>query len=385
MASGKPAAAPIRVLHLRDSPWVDGPGRTILDSGSHFDRARIEYHIGAFVSDTSGSHPMLKAARERGISVHEILDRGDLKSTVKRVEDLVDSLHIDILHTSDMRTRICGWLCRRHRPKLRLITTTHGWIANTPRRLVMRFLDKVLLRRFDAVVMVSHAMRKLVPEWWLPSKRVLIAHNALVLGVYGNEHVTQPRPRRDLSKGAVLLNVGRLSPEKGQDLLLKAFAEASKTYPNLRLQFAGIGPLEQPLRDLAAALGVADRVEFLGYIADMPALYRDVDLVVQSSLTEGLPNVILETAYLRVPTLATEVGGTGEVIEHDRSGWLIRPGSVDELTQGILQFMKNPDRFAEMGEAAHERIKAHFSFTVRTERQTRLYEELVGRARGAET
>ena len=63
------AERPIRVLHLRDSPWVDGPGRTILETGSHLDRSRVEYHIGVLIAQREGEHPLVDAASQRGISV----------------------------------------------------------------------------------------------------------------------------------------------------------------------------------------------------------------------------------------------------------------------------------------------------------------------------
>ncbi|HEY5761299.1 MAG TPA: glycosyltransferase, partial [Steroidobacter sp.] len=101
-------------------------------------------------------------------------------------------------------------------------------------------------------------------------------------------------------------------------------------------------------------------------------------LVVQSSFTEGLPNVILEAAYLRVPIVATAVGGTAEVISHQESGWLIQP-TLEQLTDGIAQFLARPQDFVRMAEQAHQGILRNYSFDVRTEKLTRIYEKLVGR------
>jgi glycosyltransferase involved in cell wall biosynthesis len=131
------------------------------------------------------------------------------------------------------------------------------------------------------------------------------------------------------------------------------------------------------LRGRAEQLGIANRVEFLGYVKDMPRLYSEVDLVVQSSFTEGLPNVIVEAAYLRVPIVATEVGGTAEVIEHERSGWLIAPRSLAQLRDGIERFHVEPARFAAMGDAAHVRIREQFSFDARTDKLMQFYERLL--------
>jgi glycosyltransferase involved in cell wall biosynthesis len=371
------AGNPVKVLHLRDSPWVDGPGRTILESATHFDPLRVEYHIGVFKSPSTTQHPLLEAARECGARVHQIEDHGGFdRRVVGQISQLVADLEIDVLHTSELRSRVYGWLCQRRQPRLIGVTTLHGWIANSWRRKVMRFCDKALLRNFDSVIMVSEAMRRLVPRWWLPASSLVVIHNALAIDRYGKEHVDAARRRTDVSGRVVALNVGRLSPEKGQDLLLHAFAEVGAQHPGFQLWFAGTGPLESELRALAVKLGVAGRVRFLGFVADMPALYREVDVVVQSSLTEGLPNVILEAVYLRVPIIATAVGGTAEVVEHGSGGWLIDRGSAQQLASALRLFLTEPERFARMAGAGHNRIHEQFSFTARTEKLTRLYEEL---------
>jgi glycosyltransferase involved in cell wall biosynthesis len=179
-----------------------------------------------------------------------------------------------------------------------------------------------------------------------------VLRNALVLKSYGGDVVNKPRPAVSTTGAVTLVNVGRLSPEKGQEMLLNAIHALTPRWPQLRLKFAGIGPLEDHLRSVARSLGIEDRVEFIGYVKDMPRLYADIDLVVQSSFTEGLPNVILEAAYLRVPIVATAVGGTAEVIAHRQSGWLIEP-KLDQLIDGIEQFLKRPQDFVAMAERAH--------------------------------
>jgi glycosyltransferase involved in cell wall biosynthesis len=367
---------PIRVLQLRDSPWVDGPGRTILETTSRIDARRVEFHVGAFVGEQGDTHPLATALAARGAHVHRIADRrGVGKQLQADVRALMRELDIDILHSCEPRSNTLAVLCGRE-AGVRLAATAHGWIANDLRGRAYRTLDKFLLRWFDGVIMVSRATRSLVPRWWLPESRVRVLYNALVLESYGADIVNAPRRILDPAGRITLLNVGRLSPEKGQDLLLQAFARVAKDHPGLQLKFAGIGPLEAELRRLATVLGVAERVEFLSYVKDMPRLYADIDLLVQSSLTEGLPNVILEGAYLRVPMLATAVGGTAEVVEHGRTAWLIPPGSTDALEDGMRRFLAAPREFAELGAAGHDVIRTRFSFEARTRQLTEFYEQL---------
>lgn len=369
---------PIRVLHLRDSPWVDGPARTILETAARIDRSRIDYHVGVLAGDASGKHELADALKARGVPVHTIIDRPGIdKAVIADIVRLMEKLDIDVLHSSEFRSNVLTVLAARRR-RVRKVSTVHGWIANDAKGRVYRLVDKTLLRAFDKVIFVSNATRALVPKFWISASRGQVLHNGLMLDSYGNDVVNAPRAVRDLSRGASLINIGRLSPEKGQDLLLRAVAALAGEYPDLRLTFAGIGPSEQSLRDLATQLGIASRVSFIGYVTNMPPVYAGVDLVVQSSLTEGLPNVILEAAYLRVPILATAVGGTAEVVEHGSSAWLIAPGSVEQLVQGLRQFLRDPKRFAAMAARAHDRVREHFSFDARTRKLIGLYESMFG-------
>lgn len=367
---------PIRVLHLRDSAWVDGPGRTILDTARHIDPQRVEYHVGAFVPPDASGHSFVDSLRAAGGSVHELRDRGGLdRELIATIVRLIDELRIDVLHSSEFRSNVMALLVRRERP-VKLVATVHGWIVNNMRGRIYRFLDKVLLRRFDRVIFVSAATSRLIPSWWLPTKRTCVLHNGLVLGLYGQQALAVRRPAADSGGAVTILNVGRLSPEKGQDLLLRAVAPLTERFPQLTVKFAGTGPQEPELRALAAELGISNRVHFLGYIHDMPSLYAQTDLLVQSSLTEGLPNVILEAAYLRVPMVATDVGGTSEVVQHGTSGWLIPPGDIGALKAGIEKFLTDTEAFAAMTHTAHARILEHFSFATRTQKLTEFYERL---------
>ena len=364
----------LKVLHLRDSQWIDGPGRTILETGAHIDPRRIEFHIAAFVANDTVLHPLIAGARQRGIRAHTIVDRGGIdRRVVDRIVELVREHSIDVIHTSELRSNLYGWLARR-RCKVKLVRTAHGWIANDFRRRIMRTADKLLLSWSDAVIAVSDATRALLPSG--TRSRALVLRNALMLDRYGADIANAPRPA--VTATLVLANVGRLSPEKGQALLIEAVAQVARHHPALQLLIAGIGPLEAELRQLANVRGIGDRVRFLGFVEDMPKVYKDVHLVVQSSFTEGLPNVILEAAYLRVPVLATDVGGTAEVLG-PQGGYLIPPHSLEKLVEGIEAFLAKPERFAQMAEHAHARILEEFAFDLRTERLMHFYEKLCGR------
>jgi glycosyltransferase involved in cell wall biosynthesis len=349
--------APVRVLHLRDSPWVDGPGRTIVETAARIDRARIDYQVGVFVPAEGVGHPLIEAIRRRGQPVHAIVDDGSsLAAVVDRVTALATSLRTEILHTSEFRSNAIGLLCRRRLPMLKLVSTAHGWIANELRGKVKSLLDRLLLRLFERVIVVSHAVRGRLPGWWITDRRARVIHNALPFESFDRGPAAGPR-RAPPSSGPVrLLAVGRLSPEKGFDLLLTALAEVARDFPAIELSIAGTGALAEAIAAQAERLGLTNKVKMLGYVNDMTDIYHQADLVVQSSLTEGLPNVMLEVAYLGVPVLATDVGGTREVIEHGVNGWLVRPGSAAEIAAGIRRYLAQPAQFIEMARRGRQRV-----------------------------
>ncbi len=378
--AGVSARGPIRVLHLRDSPWVDGPGRTILETAARIDRNRVDYVIAPLVPDDGATHPLVVAARERGVPVQPVTDTGKLAPLVERVTGLVDRLGIEILHSSEFRTNLVALRVRRRRPGLKLVSTAHGWIANELRGKTKTVVDRILLGRFDHVIAVSHAVRSRIPGWCVHESRMAVIHNALMLDSYGRNVSARERVPPTAGEPVRLLAVGRLSAEKGLDLLLRALAPLVREDPRLQLTIAGVGPEESRLRRMTGDLGLENHVRYAGFVADMPALYAMADLVVQSSLTEGLPNVMLEAAYLGVPVVATDVGGTREVIEHGASGWLVPAGSSAALADGVRRYLNDPAAFIAMAAGGRRRIAEHFSIEARTARQLSIYASVAGKA-----
>jgi glycosyltransferase involved in cell wall biosynthesis len=220
-------------------------------------------------------------------------------------------------------------------------------------------------------------MQELLPGWWIPSCRRCVIHNALQIDKYanGSDNQTDREKRTSLR----ILNVGRLSPEKGQSFLIRAVADLVSEYPGITLAIAGVGPVETDLRGLVDRLGIEDHVEFLGFVPDMPQEYARSDVVVQSSITEGLPNVVLEAAFMGVPIIATRVGGTGEVIEHGISGYLVSPNSEDQLAMALRSFGAGRERHIRMADAARQRVIDEFSFDRRITRITEMYQTLMAR------
>jgi glycosyltransferase involved in cell wall biosynthesis len=369
----------ISIFDMRDSPWVDGPGRTILEIAEALNNSGFEYIIGTLVQDGAEFGPYAKEAEHRGLSVEPIRERSahDVR-VLRQTLQAIERRDTDIIHTHEFRSDLIGLICAR-RKGLRLVSTVHGWIANDTKGKIYTILNKLILRFFDRVIVVSEKIRTELIQWKIPERKIVVVPNALRIDHYRIDR-TDDLFRRELGLGSddvIVAKIGRLSAEKGHLDLLQAAQLALVKCDRLRFVLIGIGPEEEALRKSAKQLGIEDRVIFAGYRKEMVRVYNSTDLVVQSSYTEGMPNVILEALLMEIPVVATNVGGTGEIIEHGRSGILIESRRPDVLAAQLIEFVNDRARFRTMARAGRERICQQFNSTRRIERMRAIYEELV--------
>jgi glycosyltransferase involved in cell wall biosynthesis len=172
-----------------------------------------------------------------------------------------------------------------------------------------------------------------------------------------------------------VLCVGRLIPIKGHIVLLRAFAEARRRLPELRLDIAGRGPLEPALRALAKELGIGDAVRFLGYVAPIQQAIEDTAVVVVPSMGEGFGMVALEAMERARPVIAAEIGGLGELVEDGVTGLLVPPGEAKPLADALVELGSDLNGAARMGDAGRRRALGHFLQERCTDRTELLYRE----------
>jgi glycosyltransferase involved in cell wall biosynthesis len=156
-----------------------------------------------------------------------------------------------------------------------------------------------------------------------------------------------------------LATVGRLSPQKGQLVLLDALAILAREGVAFRMTIAGDGPLRSQLERRIRELGLEKQVELAGSLSnsDVRALIRDARALVLPSFAEGLPVVLMEAFALGKPVIATYVAGIPELVTDQTCGWLVPAGSVDSLVNAIKQCLKTPDaQIRAMGAAGRSRV-----------------------------
>ena len=286
----------------------------------------------------------------------------------------------DVLHTHAFKA---GWLARRAARGLgpRTVHTFHGHVLEGyfPRP-VSRWLTRLetrLARETDRVVAVSHAT----------------AEDLVRLGVTGRERLVVVPPGVDLaglllvrersqylrrmlgaSEKTVLVGViGRLAEVKRPELAISVFECLARRYPQLELCFVGDGSLRTRLERLirSGSEEVLRRVHLVGAQENMVAVLADLDVVLLTSRSEGLPVALIEAAAAGLPAVAMRVGGVGEVVAHERTGWL--GDDVDELAFGLAQLLDDPAERERMGQRARVRVRERHSAASLADRLEALY------------
>jgi glycosyltransferase involved in cell wall biosynthesis len=159
-----------------------------------------------------------------------------------------------------------------------------------------------------------------------------------------------------------ILCTARLSPEKGLAFLLGAFKDLSDRGYHLELRVAGDGPSRQRLEVLANDLGVSPNIHFLGFLSEDGIIreLRRADLFVLPSFVEGVPVAAMEAMAAGVPVIATNIAGTSELIEHGRTGLLVRPADVLALSNAVIEMIENRDLRRQVVYLAREKVEAEF-------------------------
>jgi glycosyltransferase involved in cell wall biosynthesis len=288
-----------------------------------------------------------------GIPVHDLgmTWKGDLR-VLLRLARLLRREGVQILFTvlfhPTLLGRVVGWLCR---VPVRISSERVMEWEGRGRRLLNRWTVPLATH----VVAVSDRVAAYAArEFQIPPDRLTTICNGVELDHF--------RPaRRDGSGGAPTIGcTARLHAKNDHATLLRAFARVSARYPEGRLLLVGRGPEETRLTALAGELGISARVCFAGEQADVAPHLLGMDLYVQASVAEGMPNSVLEAMAAGLPVVATAVGGTPEVVVEGKTGLLVPRRDPVALADAMLRLLADHALAEVFGRAGRARVEAHF-------------------------
>jgi glycosyltransferase involved in cell wall biosynthesis len=371
----------VQVLHLIDTYRIGGPGKTIINS-ARFISGAYRIHVSSFVSRDASQNEFASAVRAADIPYLPLLETRRLDMTpVRELRDYVRAKDIRILHTHGYRSDVVGYLLSFVVPKLRVVTTHHGWIRNSAKQALVARVAIGLSSRLHGVSCVSAKLLEELPRALQSNKRAAVIHNAIVVQDY------QPRGRRAEVRATLGLTdedtlfgvIGRLSPEKGVTDVLEAFSTIAHLSPRTHLAYVGEGPMRPAIERMVAERSLSQRVHLIGHWHPIQPFYEATDVVVSPSWTEGLSNVLLESMAMERPIVATRAGGNDEIVEEGVSALLVPVGDTDALAAAMRRLVEDSVLAGRLAAAGLARVQRQFSFEARMEKEVAFYERILAR------
>jgi glycosyltransferase involved in cell wall biosynthesis len=209
--------------------------------------------------------------------------------------------------------------------------------------------------------------RLLLEQYRIPPPRLTMIYNGV------DSDYFRPPPAGQKAGHPRIVSIGRLVPEKAQETLIAAFRMVLRDLPDAKLWLVGDGPRQRFLEPLLQQLPPGRAALFPGQ-ADIRPFLLQADLFALSSVTEALPNVVLEAMAAGLPVVATHVGGVPELVLPGQTGLLVPPREPAPLAEAMTQLLTDADRRRSFGQAGRRRVEKHFSFNRMVQRHEAVFE-----------
>lgn len=295
-----------------------------------------------------------------------------------RIRQIIRSRGIDLIHANDL-------VSSNREVIIAAALTGRPCVCHI--RMFERYtaLDRHLVSFVDRFVYISQAIASsCIAQGVNPGKGVVV-YNALDLDEFARE-IAKWKGREELELSPadrVLGIVGRITPWKGHEILLRAVARAATSVPDLKCLVIGDAATSEQafkagLVALVEELGIAERVTFLGWRDDIPQLLSCLDVLVHASLEpEPFGRVLIEGMAAGKPVIATNAGACPEIVEDGVSGLLVPPGDVEALAQAITRLLTDPDLGRTMGIVGRHQVETRFSLAEHVRQIEQLYAQLL--------
>lgn len=343
------------IVHVIAPDMSGGGAEAVIESLAIAGRGRTRVIVlNQIAGPHDAAHPFVARLRQRDVAADEIrCGRRSYRAEARALGGQLAGRAVAAVHTHGYHADIVGYFATRGLG-LTLVSTVHGYIRRSLKEHVYNVLDKRVLRRFAAIVAVSPAISRELVSSGIDPRRVHVVPNGLRPPM---ERLSRVEARRALglpADGHVIGWVGRLSPEKGPDLFLKAFAQCNIP---ARAVMIGEGPESTRLETMVAALppDVRERISLIGYRSDAGGILAAFDVLAVTSRTEGTPMVLLEAAAAGLPVVTFRVGGIPSLLAPDMA-WLVSGGDVDAFAGSLVEALSTPVEAERRAATARTRL-----------------------------
>jgi glycosyltransferase involved in cell wall biosynthesis len=365
----------MEIVHLTASSFFGGPERQMLGLAQAL-RPTVLTRFVLF-SEAGRHHDFQVELQKNGFDCTILVrDTPAFWATYRALVEELQRQPPIVLFCHGYKANILGRLAAR-RVGIPVVAVSRGWTAESLKVRLYEWMDRINLRLMDHVVAVSIGQAEKVTRAGVASDKLTVIRNSSRLQAFITPDLAA---RADLIslfpvQGAVrrvILGAGRLSPEKGFDLLITAAQQALPKLPGIGIAVFGEGKERERLEQQIERSGLADRIILPGHTKELDRLIPWAESLVIPSYTEGLPNVALEASAASIPTIATRVGGNPEIVVDQVTGLLVDSGDSTALADAMVRLHSDAGLRRRLGQAARDRVEAEFTFNAQAEAYKKL-------------
>jgi len=353
----------MNILHVIDSGGLYGAEMVLLNLAARQKDMGCRPVVASIGSRGEEIKPLEAQAHRQGIEIIPFRFRnGPNVLGAWGILRYAHARRMQILHTHGYKADILMGFMPKKLRRLPVVSTVHGWTGIEPfsRIRLYEWLDGLSLRYMDAVCTVNDALREHPRLKGLQHDKVHVIRNGITKLDAG-----KPLPDDEIMEfcrhGFTVVSIGRLSKEKGYNHLIEAFDLLLKDVGQAQLLIIGEGPEREALKNIIKEKGLSGKVLLPGYRDQAWRYLPFCKVFVLSSLTEGLPITLLEAMYMRIPVVATAVGGIPKIITPSLTGTLVPVGNSILLSESISGVHKFYQSALDMAQRAKDLVCLEYS------------------------
>jgi glycosyltransferase involved in cell wall biosynthesis len=357
------------ILHIRESSIWGSPERLIL--GQIRQTSRFTY-IPVTYRKRGRENPFARELRQRGLKFHELIEyfTGDL-TTVFRLVQLIHRLRPALVVTHEYKSNLYGYLALRL-ANIPHIVHFHGFTAEDARVRYYNAIDAAVMRRARAIITVSARTKDKLKNHKIDGDKIAVVINAVPESAFEKKPFDMPDFEHE---GKLIVSAGRLSYEKGFDIIIDALEILKNEGIRVNTLIYGDGPERKALCDMIDAKGLSGSVKITSFSPDLRPPFGAMEFLVIPSRSEGFPLVLLEAWAQGAPVVAMPVGGLPDLIIDNENGILAERPDPQSLAEAMKRALSVDDFKSRCGEAGKRLTVDKYNFNVQVKMLEEIYSQ----------
>jgi len=361
----------INVTHIRSTIGFYGAEKVVFNLFSNIEYSDISLSL---ITLENGSEPS-SFLRDKISRLSFMTKKYQL--TKKYDRRVIDSIRLqfsrnetDVVHTHDYKSLFYALSASRDLA-LPVIHHMHGYLNNTVSEALYAWLEKYLINRVKIVFVVSRDLKKRL------ERSFLVRNKAVRFLANGTQLASSDEVNRINDTDFTNISmIARLTSEKNHLLALEAVKKLKERTPKVKLNLYGDGPCKEKIIHFIKFYNLSQYVEVHGYREDITEIFGTTDILLVTSLTEGLPMVILEAMSHGIAIVSTDVGQIAEVLDNEKCGMLTL-FDPNDISNKLFQLLTNKTKLKKLGENAKDRVDKDYSISSQIDVICNAYREIV--------